>query len=132
MKLNRYSDHKFTQFIYLYKLVGIGLRMYPTRFYQIFYCFLNLPAMCLTFKSKPKITNLYLLNIALFLPYLLYLLYKGLIVVVTELFWLLRYVLIDCYRHAVNDWGWSGRYLLIPILFWQIFTIILVVYLFSR
>lgn len=109
----------------------IGKRIEPIQYYQIGYQWDSiLPVMYLNFKTKPIFRNLLLINILALLPYLVFLLCLLIIASIKGLTWLVFYCLVGFYPGAFEDFGWSKRYLILPILFWKITAISLVIYIY--
>jgi len=107
----------------------IGKRISPVEFYQVGYSLGAIGTMYFNMKKKPMIRNLAVLDWLLFVPYLFFLIYLFLRFVFIGLVWVLLYVSIGCYPDAIKDFGWNKRYLIVPIVFWQVLAIVLVVYI---
>lgn len=125
MKLHRKDRMEVKQIFYESKFALYGKRYKPKEFYQICYGFNGLPPLYYNFKKKPLFRNLLVLDWLLFLPYILFLLCIGIYASIIGILKSLFYVTIKCYKHAWDDFGWSGNYLLPTIIFWQVISIIL-------
>lgn len=135
MKVKRIKKHGFRQFIIKSKFAYIGKRLVSREntksYYQIGYNIsekIGLPTMLFNFKTKPLIKNLVLLDYLLFIPYMIYLLFHLCKWIIIGTIWFVYYVFLKSYKHAWNDFGWSGNYLLFVIIFWQAISILLFIY----
>jgi len=109
----------------------IGKKIDPVQFYQIGYQWSNiLPIMFFSFKTKPIIKNLSLINIAFPLLYLNWLIWLLIFGSIKGLTWFVFYCLVGFYPGAFEDFGWSKRYLILPILFWKITAISLATFIY--
>lgn len=126
MKITKYRESG--RYYFKNKFAWIGARKYKKKkkdFYQIGCGYKNYKSLVFNFKKKPILTNLCVITVLGIVIYPFYLLILWMYTVMKTVLWTLYYCVAGFYKPAIEDWGWS--YLLLPILFWKILAIILII-----
>ena len=129
-RIEKTRKRGFEQFMIKGGFAYVGKRMNSKHSnYQVGFSIWIFETMYFNTRTKPYISDLWALNLGLMIPYFFFLVARLLMIAALGLALLLIYVLYTGYKHALQDFGCSRRYLIVPILFWQFTAMALALYI---
>lgn len=117
-----FRNRSKNQYAVFYGLTSVGHGEWRGKNnYEVAISMWGLPGIFIRTKSKPMICNQAILNVLLFFPYIIYLMFRLLICIPIGLFYFIRFMTI---AHPM-ECKFFGNEHLVACLFWQISAIVL-------